>query len=148
MSSFRLLDSAVALGMTADDVVIAAGRLERNEALEPHQRRVLDATRGVIHALVSGTPGPSEAGLEGFSPAATTQLLLRATRQMSPPGVSGEKYLADLDETLGRALAGDEWDGRVEGLRQIRKLFLRIGQISLSEASAMAGDNRAEFPAF
>lgn len=148
MSSFRLLDSAVALGMTADDVVIAAGRLQRNEPLEPHQRRVLDETRRVIDTLVSGSPGPGEGGLEGFSPAATTQLLLKATRQMQPPNTSGEQYLAELDATLERALAGEEWEGRAEGLRQIRRLFLRIGQISLSEASAMAGDNRAEFPAF
>lgn len=148
MTTFRLLDSAVALGMTADDVVIGAGKLERAEPLDEQYRQVLLAASGYIRALVTGAAGDATEGLAGFTPTATAQLLLRATQQLKPQETSAQHYLEDLLATLGRALEGETWPTRADDLRSLRHLFLRIGQISLSEAWAMAGSNHAEFSIF
>lgn len=134
---FQGLSSAVSLGVLAEDVVLATGRLLRGEPLDEQTTEVLARGRELIVSLYDTQKGlgPTLSASRQVSEQATIDAL-RAIRRQGLEAPT-QDYLRSLAELLENPDNVAE-DARVQRLDELRRFFAFIGQVALARANGLA----------
>ena len=128
----ELIATALQTGALAQDVVFALGKALHHEELAPEDHHALQQCAELLELLTAETPPPARTG--GSSALFTGSSGMAALSAARATGHATDTlgYLRQLTTALKHYLAGSGGVGPEEGLRELRTLFLRIGEINLA----------------
>ncbi len=139
------LTGAVSLGVLAEEMVLATGRLLRDEQLGDKDLGILGVGQQLLERLSSESLGvvpPSgprrmdteEAYLDAF----------RAAR-LQAPGEPAQEFLGKLADVLGRAIKGETLSAvDRQLLPKIQEFFAQIGELTLARTNDLFDRSRKE----
>lgn len=137
---------AVSLGVLAEEMVLAVGRLRREEQLTQEDLRTIEAGQRLLEELSSAVPGVlSPGGTRHMDTEAAILDVYRAVRLRAPEEPARE-FLARLAKPLARATQGDRMlsDQERALLPEIQALFTQIGELSLARTNELFDKGRKE----
>jgi hypothetical protein len=142
------LTGAVSLGVLAEEMVLAAGRVLRREALGDRERQSLRMGHQLLERASSAKFGVVPP--EGPRRMDTDEAYLDAFRavRLQAPGEPAQEYLRKLAAVLSRVLGEEELTPEDhKHLAQIQEFFARIGELTLARANDFFDKSRKEpFP--
>lgn len=133
----REASTAVHTASFAQDVVLALSRILHQQALSDRDRRALQRCHALLERLASTKPTLRRPGERALSADMQTLAAFRAAR-------SARAHRDDVHqvmEMLERALTGSHGAPDLERIRELREVFLSIGQLNLK---AMAREERED----
>jgi hypothetical protein len=141
------LSSAAALGLWADDVVLALDRATSSSAVTSTDATLLNEAAEMLEAALQRTEHPLTAPKSARSLAATnTTLTLVATIVREQPGTDERKILIAMASILREASKGALSQEAAERVNPVMELFGMIGEHQLVESNSVLASRKDSTP--
>lgn len=111
------------------EVVVATSRLIHSQQLTERDRGALENCRALLNRLLSGELDEVAPLAERHLAATSTVALLRKSRATRPPESDN---LEKASQAIEKVLGGEPDDTSLEIIRQLRQIFLSIGEDNLA----------------
>jgi len=139
------MTGAVSLGVLAEEMVLAVGKLRREESLAARDLDTITGGEQLLQRLSSDTPSVlSPVGIRHMGSEAALLDVFRAVRLRAPDQPVRE-FLRKLAEPLGRAARSEALQpSDRELLPEIQALFVQIGELTLARTNDLFDRGRKE----
>lgn len=143
LQRLEALSSAAALGLWADDVVLALDRATSGPALADADPQLLTDAAAMLEATLERTEQPLSAPRSARSLAATsTALTLVATLVREQPGSDEQGILRAMASILRDAAKGGMSQGDADRVEPVMDLFGMLGEHQLVESNSVLASRK------
>jgi hypothetical protein len=138
LQRLEALSSAAALGLWADDIVLALDRVTSGAGFVDADRQLLNDAAEMLEATLERTEQPLSRPRSARSLAATnTALSIVATLVREHPGTDEQEILRDMAAILREAAEGTVGTDDAERVEPVMALFGLLGEHQLVESNSV-----------
>lgn len=130
------LNSTAALGLWADDVVLALDQAQSDDDLSPSYKILLEEAADVLRAAAHRTEQPLTTPRSARDLAATDSTLM-AIATMAPEEADVSERLEAMAEILGRAASKELSTEDADPVQTVMNLFGQLGEQQLAASNSM-----------
>jgi hypothetical protein len=123
----RVSDSVHTAGFS-QDVVVATSRLIHGQSLNERDHKALQDCQSLLRRMSSTDVTFARSGDRQLAASNTVALLRKAGAKELTAG----KNLTEAADAIDRVLAGERQEELIDELRQLREIFLTLGEVNLA----------------